>query len=123
MLVTRLGVSVLKVVATMEMPISHHGTARPEVKNSAVFFPARRAKKIAGRKQTARERAMIRTSIEVRFMSGLRNSLRFAGCRHAADSLDDIGPEIVDVTIDEVGDIESFVLGQRRQIHGKNHLT
>jgi len=31
------GVSVLNVVATIEMPISHHGAARPEVKNSAVF--------------------------------------------------------------------------------------
>ena len=41
MLVTRLGVSVLKVVATIEMPMSHHGAARPEVKNSLVLEPAR----------------------------------------------------------------------------------
>src|SRR5215510_6686380 len=48
MLVTRLGVSVLKVVATIEMPTSHHGAARPEVKNSVVLEPARRQKKRAG---------------------------------------------------------------------------
>src|SRR5574338_71729 len=47
-LVTRLGVSVLKVVATIETPISHHGAARPEVKNSAVLDPARRASSTAG---------------------------------------------------------------------------
>ena len=40
--VTRFGVSVLNVVATIETPISHHGAARPEVKNSAVLDPARR---------------------------------------------------------------------------------
>ena len=62
-LVTRLGVSVLKVVATMETPMSHHGAARPEVKNSAVLVPARRARKIAGRKETAMEtRTMIQSS-------------------------------------------------------------
>ena len=36
-LVTRFGVSVLNVVATIDTPISHHGAARPEVKNSAVL--------------------------------------------------------------------------------------
>ena len=41
-LVTRFGVSVLKVVATIEMPTSHQGTARPEVKNSVVFEAPRR---------------------------------------------------------------------------------
>src|SRR4051812_39915419 len=46
--VTRFGVSVLKVVATMDTPISHHGAARPEVKNSAVLRPARRAIHSAG---------------------------------------------------------------------------
>ena len=34
MSVTRFGVSLLKVVATIESPASHHGTARPEAKNS-----------------------------------------------------------------------------------------
>ena len=33
--------SVLKVVATIEMPISHHGAARPDVKNSVVLGLAR----------------------------------------------------------------------------------
>jgi hypothetical protein len=33
-------VSVLKVVATIEMPTSHQGAARPDVKNSVVLVPA-----------------------------------------------------------------------------------
>ena len=44
--------SVLKVVATIDTPISHHGAARPEVKNSAVLDPARRASKTAGTNET-----------------------------------------------------------------------
>ena len=51
MLVTRFGVSLENVVATMEMPASHHGTDRPEAKNSAVLLPDRFAKNRAGRKQ------------------------------------------------------------------------
>src|SRR6187549_1508681 len=47
-LVTRFGVSVLNVVATIDTPISHHGAARPDVKNSAVLDPARRASTTAG---------------------------------------------------------------------------
>ena len=47
-LATRFGVSVLNVVATIETPMSHHGAARPEVKNSAVLRPARRAIQSAG---------------------------------------------------------------------------
>ena len=31
--------SVVKVVATIEMPISHHGAARPAAKNSVMFSP------------------------------------------------------------------------------------
>src|SRR5206468_10137885 len=53
--VTRFGVSVLNVVATIETPMSHHGAARPGVKNSAVLRPARRARTIAGTKETAIE--------------------------------------------------------------------
>src|SRR5690606_34769763 len=49
--VTRLGVSVLNVVATIDTPISHHGAARPLVKNSAALCPARRAIQSAGTKQ------------------------------------------------------------------------
>ena len=37
--VTKLGVSVEKVVATMENPKSHQGIFRPDKKNSDVFFP------------------------------------------------------------------------------------
>ena len=37
--VTRLGVSVEKVVATMERPKSHQGIVRPERKNSEVLLP------------------------------------------------------------------------------------
>src|SRR5438874_7258670 len=50
--VTRFGVSVLNVVATIDTPTSHHGAARPEVKNSAVLALARLARRIAGRKDT-----------------------------------------------------------------------
>src|SRR6059058_2665050 len=49
--VTQFGVSLLKVVATIDKPASHHGTARPEAKNSDVLFPARLPKKSAGTKQ------------------------------------------------------------------------
>src|SRR4051794_29957376 len=54
MSVTRLGVSLLKVVATIERPASHQGTERPEAKNSVVFLPARLPKKSAGTKQMKR---------------------------------------------------------------------
>ena len=43
MSVTRLGVSLLKVVATIDSPASHQGTARPDAKNSVVLLPPRRA--------------------------------------------------------------------------------
>jgi hypothetical protein len=46
-------VSLLKVVATIESPASHHGTERPEAKNSEVFFDDLFPKKSAGTKQTA----------------------------------------------------------------------
>ena len=41
--VTARGVSAAKVVATIEVPASHQGRARPERKNSSVEPPARRA--------------------------------------------------------------------------------
>ena len=62
MSVTRLGVSLLKVVATIDSPASHHGTARPDAKNSEVFLPARRPKNSAGTKQTMRVAATISQS-------------------------------------------------------------
>ena len=40
--VTASGVSAANVVATIDVPASHHGTLRPERKNSAVLVPARR---------------------------------------------------------------------------------
>src|SRR2546427_461858 len=42
--VTASGVSAAKVVATMEVPASHHGTFLPERKYSRVSRPARRLK-------------------------------------------------------------------------------
>jgi hypothetical protein len=39
--VTRFGVSVLNVVATIDVPTSHHGADWPDAKNSAVLDPAR----------------------------------------------------------------------------------
>jgi hypothetical protein len=42
--VTASGVSAPNVVATIEMPASHHGTLRPDTKNSLMLFPPRRAK-------------------------------------------------------------------------------
>src|SRR5688500_966094 len=65
-LVTRLGVSVLKVVATIETPMSHQGAARPEVKNSAVLLPARFASRTAGRKDTTIEMTTMVQSRAVR---------------------------------------------------------
>ena len=66
MSVTRFGVSLLKVVATMERPASHHGTARPDAKNSDVLSPARRPKKSAGTKHTISDAATISQSRGVR---------------------------------------------------------
>ncbi len=54
--------SVLNVVATIETPISHHGAARPEVKNSAVLRPARLAIQIAGMNEPTIETATISQS-------------------------------------------------------------
>src|SRR5712672_333973 len=66
--VTQFGVSLLKVVATIDRPASHHGTERPEAKNSAVFLLARRPKKSAGTKQTARQRKAINQSMGCKCM-------------------------------------------------------
>src|SRR5437867_7647134 len=76
MLVTRFGVSVLNVVATIETPSSHHGAARPEVKNSAVLDPPRRARRTAGRNETAIDKATMTQSRRVRCIGTLR------GCGH-----------------------------------------
>jgi len=68
MSVTRLGVSLANVVATMDRPASHHGTARPETKNSDVLLPARFAKKSAGEKHSSSVAATITQSIRLRCM-------------------------------------------------------
>src|ERR1043165_9901778 len=60
--VTQFGVSQLKVVATIDRPASHHGTERPDAKNSAVFFPASLPKKSAGKKQMTSVKATITQS-------------------------------------------------------------
>ena len=60
---TRLGVSLLKVVATIESPASHQGTARPEAKNSVVPLPARLPKNKDGRKQVKSAKTIIIQSI------------------------------------------------------------
>src|SRR5512138_2956086 len=65
MFVTRFGVSVLNVVATMDTPISHHGAARPDVKNSAVLDPARRASTTAGMNETMIDTTTMSQSSEV----------------------------------------------------------
>src|SRR5215831_3452591 len=72
MSVTRFGVSLLNVVATIERPASHQGTERPETKNSDVFFPARRLKKSEGMKQMARDATTMIQSINCRCMAALR---------------------------------------------------
>ena len=66
MFVTRFGVSVLNVVATMDTPMSHHGAARPDVKNSAVLDPARRASTMAGMNEMTMDAAIIHQSSCVR---------------------------------------------------------
>src|SRR5512132_1515602 len=79
-LVTRFGVSVLNVVATIEMPTSHQGAARPEVKNSLVLLLARRQKNSAGRKLMPMRAKMIAQSSDVNWkgvlMRAASSSLR-----------------------------------------------
>src|SRR3954462_12523344 len=75
--VTRFGVSVLKVVATIETPTSHHGAARPEVKNSVVLEPARFAKKIAGRNEMTMLMPMIVQSSVVNVIPSGARDLHF----------------------------------------------
>src|SRR5215471_2333794 len=63
MSVTRFGVSLLKVVATIERHASHHGTERPDAKNSDVFLDDLLPKKRAGAKQITTARIAIIQSI------------------------------------------------------------
>src|ERR1700743_417509 len=64
--VTQFGVSLLNVVATIESPASHHGTDRPEAKNSDVLLPARFPKNNAGAKQISSVKAKISQSMNTR---------------------------------------------------------
>src|SRR5690349_23748941 len=66
--VTQFGVSLLNVVATIESPASHHGTERPEAKNSEVLFPASFPKKRAGKKQMIRMTTVMTQSTVCRCM-------------------------------------------------------
>src|SRR6478672_8916219 len=72
MSVTRFGVSALKVVATIDRPASHHGTERPEAKNSDVLRPARLPKKSAGPKQIRSDAKTMSQSSVVRCMGRAR---------------------------------------------------
>jgi len=58
-------VSVEKVVATIETPISHHGADLPDVKNSAVLRPARLIRNTAGRNETTIDTTTITQSKDV----------------------------------------------------------
>ena len=60
---TQFGVSLLNVVATIDRPASHHGTDRPEAKNSDVLLPARFPKNSAGTKQIRIVKTTIAQSI------------------------------------------------------------
>jgi len=51
--------------------MSHHGAARPDVKNSAVLDPARRASTTAGMNEMTMEAATMTQSRDVRRMSEL----------------------------------------------------
>ena len=66
MSVTRFGVSALNVVATIDNPASHHGTARPDAKYSDVFLLARRPNISAGAKHTMSVAATTSQSRSVR---------------------------------------------------------
>ena len=78
--VTASGVSAAKVVATIEMPASHHGTLRPERKNSPRLWPPRRAKASPMPRLTAKKPTMTATSIgerRIRAGSTARRAIRF----------------------------------------------
>src|SRR6476469_8162312 len=77
--VTQFGVSLLNVVATIDRPASHHGTDRPEAKNSEVFFPASLPKKSAGKKQITRMTIVMAQSIVCRCMRADDTSLGYDG--------------------------------------------
>src|SRR5688572_10561831 len=101
-LVTRLGVSVLNVVATMDTPTSHQGAARPEVKNSAVLLPARRASTIAGTNETKIERTTMTQSSVVNCIS-VGQSDAFANGDETRVVADRIEARVVQLGIGQIG--------------------
>jgi hypothetical protein len=87
MSVTRFGVSALKVVATIDSPASHHGTARPDPKNSEVLRPARFPKNSAGPKQMSSDAKTMTQSSVVSRMTSRRESMRSWAPRSALSPL------------------------------------
>src|SRR5215210_5251909 len=82
MSVTRFGVSALNVVATTDRPASHHGTARPDPKNSEVFRPARRPKNNAGPKQISSDvKTMSQSRVARRIVAEFTRTATVRGCR------------------------------------------
>src|SRR5437660_500307 len=69
------GVSLANVVATIDNQASHHGTARPDTKNSDVLLPARLAKNSAGEKQSNNVATTMIQSIGLRCMCQVRGVL------------------------------------------------
>src|SRR5436190_4921772 len=86
--VTQFGVSLLKVVATIDRPASHHGTERPEAKNSDVLLPARLPKNSAGTKQIRIVMATMTQSRGSSVMCGGSIPARGAGTCSGATSED-----------------------------------
>ena len=104
--VTQFGVSLLKVVATIESPASHHGTDRPEAKNSEVLLPARLPKKSAGTKQIRMVKTTIaqsRGSSVIRGGCSISGSLQTADCRLKIGRIDDRGLSIGAASVTTVG--------------------
>jgi hypothetical protein len=52
--------------ATLDTPMSPHGAARPDVKNSAVLDPARRASTMAGMNDTMMDTTTMTQSSDVK---------------------------------------------------------
>src|SRR6202007_1276361 len=63
------GVSAAKVVATIEVPASHHGTSRPERKNSLVLPRARRESEMPMLRLKTKYAAMMNQSNDVSCIS------------------------------------------------------
>ena len=69
--VTKLGVSVEKVVATIETPNSHHGIFRPERKNSLLEEPALFETQTPIKREIEKKPIMIAQSIATKSIASL----------------------------------------------------